>query len=81
MLVLEDYIAFTMEDDNEDIGAIKETSVGRIEPGQSVTKSIYLHGGNVTGSRLINITVSIKRPKRILYADNGTRIGKIFYCW
>ncbi|KAG2200136.1 hypothetical protein INT47_012417 [Mucor saturninus] len=55
--VLEDYIAFTMEDDNEDIGAIKETSIGRIEPGQSVTKSIYLHGGNVTGSRLINITV------------------------
>lgn len=47
-----------MEDDNEDIGAIKETNVGRIEPGQSVTKSIYLHGGNVTGSRLINITVS-----------------------
>jgi hypothetical protein len=56
--VIEDYIAFTMEDDNEDIGPLKETNVGCIEPGSSVTKTVYLHGGNVTGSRLINITVS-----------------------
>jgi hypothetical protein len=56
--VIEDYIAFTMEDDNEDIGPLKETHVGRIEPGTAVTKTVYLHGGKVTGSRLINVTVS-----------------------
>lgn len=58
-VVIEDYIAFTIEDDNEDIGQLKETHVGRIEPGASATKTVYLHGGNVTGSRLINITVSM----------------------
>lgn len=57
-IVADDYIAFVVNDNNEDIGASKETEIGRIDPGKSVTKSIYLHGGNMTGSRIINITVS-----------------------
>lgn len=75
MLVVEDYIAFTMEDDNEDIGAVKETNVGRIEPGQSITKSVYLHGGNVTGSRLINITVSTQTYQTTNAAFSDMFIG------
>ncbi|GAN09099.1 glutathione transferase omega-1 [Mucor ambiguus] len=54
-IVHEDYIAFSI--DNHEHAALQEADVGQIEPGKSVTKSVYLHGGNVTGSRLITITV------------------------
>lgn len=54
-IVKEDYLVFSI--DEQERAASKEASVGRIEPGQSIVQSIYLHGGAVTGSRLINITV------------------------
>ncbi|EPB84242.1 hypothetical protein HMPREF1544_09034 [Mucor circinelloides 1006PhL] len=54
-VVGEDYITFSM--DSQDHAATQEADVGHIEPGKSVTTSVYLHGGNVTGSRLITITV------------------------
>lgn len=55
-VVKEDYIAFTRDD--QETSPSKETDAGRIEPGQSIVRSIYLHGGAITGSRLITITVS-----------------------
>lgn len=56
-IVNDDYITFTIDEEKEAHAALKETNVGQIEPGKSTTKSVYLHGGNVTGSRLITITV------------------------
>lgn len=56
-IVHEDYITFSM-DQQEQAAPLQQADVGQIEPGQSLTKSVYLHGGgNVTGSRLITITV------------------------
>lgn len=54
-VVSEDYITFSM--DSQDHAVTQEADVGHIDPGKSVTTSVYLHGGNVTGSRLITITV------------------------
>lgn len=70
-----------MEDDNEDIGAIKEAIVGRIEPGKSASKSIYLHGGNITGSRLISITVSVSINKTNDSVIENYILGKIYNNW
>lgn len=54
-IVSEDYVTFSME--SQEHAALQEADVGQIEPGKSVTKSVYLHGGSATGSRLITITV------------------------
>lgn len=56
-IVNDDYIIFTIDEEKGNYTALKETDVGQIKPGKSITKSVYLHGGNVTGSRLITITV------------------------
>ncbi|KAI8643763.1 Gryzun, putative trafficking through golgi-domain-containing protein [Parasitella parasitica] len=56
-VVDDDYVTFTMDEEEEIKAAVQETNVGQIEPGKTITKSVYLHGGTVTGSRLINFTV------------------------
>ncbi|CAO3595427.1 unnamed protein product [Absidia cylindrospora] len=53
--VKEDYIAFTM-DDKTPKQAIGEVELGQVDPSQSVTKTVYLYGSRLTGSRLITLT-------------------------
>ncbi|RCI01137.1 hypothetical protein CU098_002795 [Rhizopus stolonifer] len=50
--VAQDYVTFTMQDSEE-----RETTIGLIEPHTSVSKTVYLHGSQVTGARLIHMTV------------------------
>ncbi|KAI9481008.1 MAG: Gryzun, putative trafficking through golgi-domain-containing protein [Benjaminiella poitrasii] len=57
-IVIDDYIKFTTEEEEtEENSSIKEMNVGLINPGESITKAIYLHSGIVTGSRLVNVTI------------------------
>ncbi|KAG0190503.1 hypothetical protein DFQ28_001976 [Apophysomyces sp. BC1034] len=53
--VTDDYVAVS-DDESEQLAA-QDIVVGRIEPNQSIIQDVYLHGGAVSGSRLINLTV------------------------
>lgn len=53
-LVKEDYITFIEGEDN----TTKELGLDIIEAGQSITKTAYLHGASISGSRIVSLNVS-----------------------
>ncbi|CAO3664089.1 unnamed protein product [Rhizopus microsporus] len=56
-IVDDDYIALSSSEDDKDHAATKDMELGTIDSGQTVTKTIFLHGGSISGSRIINLNV------------------------
>lgn len=63
-IVDDDYIALFSSEDDKDHVATKDMELGTIDSGQTVTKTIFLHGGSISGSRIINLNVRMRLLKK-----------------
>ncbi|KAI8996802.1 Gryzun, putative trafficking through golgi-domain-containing protein [Pilobolus umbonatus] len=55
--VMEDYVVFSSDLEKGDVKANSSVQLGKINPGESIVKSVYLHGGKSPGSRIVNFQV------------------------